>query len=135
MIIFYTNPGKNIQESYKIMNIDMETLSDTKIINQMLNIEKNACQIVENAIEKGNKVITEAREEAERLIEKRKQELSNDLLALEKKLQEETEKEAARIKAEKQQTLEMIDKQTISKKELTIKKICEFLFKQIMDDR
>ncbi|MGA1864771.1 MAG: hypothetical protein ACMUHX_06880 [bacterium] len=112
----------------------METLSDIKIINQMLSIEKNACQIVENAKEKGNKVITETREETERLIEKKKQELKNNLLALEKKLQEQTGKEVVRIKTEKQQVFEMIEKQRISKKELTIKKIREFLFKQVMDE-
>ena len=107
----------------------METTTDIYIINQMLDVEKNACQIIQEAKEKGNKLIAEARDEAKRIIEATQKDLDQKALTLEQELREETEKEVERIKANKQNAIEMIEKQSILKKELAIKKLRKFLFK------
>ncbi|MBN2372669.1 hypothetical protein JXL19_02620 [bacterium] len=47
----------------------METFSDTTLIDQMIEVEKMACRIIEDAKEKGNIILNQARDEARRIVE------------------------------------------------------------------
>jgi len=112
----------------------METSIDINIIHQMLGIEKSACQIIEEAKETGNRLISETRSESKRLIESTKKELSENAGELERKIQAEAEKEVKRIKSEKKNILEVVDKQAELRKEMAVKRIIKFLFKEVLED-
>ena len=112
----------------------METSVDISIIHQMLAVEKNACQIIEEARETGNRLISEARSESKRLLESTKKELSENAGELERKIQADAEKEVKRIKSEKKNIMELVDKQAELRKEMAVKRIIKFLFKEVLED-
>jgi len=112
----------------------METITDVTVILQMLDIEKSACKIIDEAKQEASKLIEEARNESRCLIEQTKQEIYRRSKVMERQSQEEAEEEIKRIHASKQDSLEKIKQQTQLKRELAVKIVSQFLLKTIVDD-
>ncbi|MGA1844083.1 MAG: hypothetical protein ACMUIS_05930 [bacterium] len=111
----------------------METITDVKVIRQMLDVEKSACTIIDEAKQEANKLIEEARNESRKIVEETKKEIIQRTEVLESQLQEEAEEEINRIHASKQDMLEIIKQKSHLKREQAVEIVSEFLFKTIVD--
>ncbi len=112
----------------------MENLTDSFIINEMFEVERNACLILESAKEEGNKLIKQARKKADELVEKTKEEILKNDSALEKRLKTITDEKVNQIIAKKQNILEKIEKEAELKSELALNKCVKFLLENVLGE-
>jgi len=106
----------------------MKGVAESNIIEEMLGVEKNACQVLEEAKEKGNRMVLQARSEARKLIEKTKEALQEEIKSLTKTLYLEGEERVEQIAVEKEKSLNRMKEQAVQKRELVLKELREILF-------
>lgn len=110
----------------------MENLTDNLIINEMLEVDKNASIIINEAKEEGNRIVKQARKETKQLIELTKEEIENDYSVLEKRLKKDAEERINNIILQKESLLKEIEKKAELKNGLALKKVKNFLFESVL---
>ena len=83
----------------------MECARETSVIGKMLQTDKEACRLLEEAVEKSNIIVLHAKDNAQKLLQKTKEDLQRKQESLQKRLMSEGEKEAAQIMAKKEEYL------------------------------
>lgn len=106
----------------------MLPVTETNILEKMLDADKNACLIIEEAKNKANAMIIQARVKAQKLIEKTRQEQEKIRQAMEDKLLYEGENEVARLLAEKDKYIQAINKKAFQQREQLLQELRTILF-------
>jgi vacuolar-type H+-ATPase subunit H len=106
-------------------------MTEREIINQMLQIEKDACQLIEETKDKANRLLGQSRKRSRLLNENTQMALSQDKEAMRERLFIETEKQIEKIKSEEQASLEKIEMQGKQRRDMAILLIKKLLFSSI----
>jgi vacuolar-type H+-ATPase subunit H len=114
------------------LNKGMVTMTEREIINQMLQIEKDACQSIEETKDKANRLLMQSRKKSRVLTENTQKTLSHDNEVLRERLLTEAERTIEKINKEKQAALEKIEMQGKQRRETAIHQIKKFLFNGII---
>jgi len=101
---------------------------NSAIIEEMLSVEKNAGRVLEEAKEKANQKVLQARSEARRLIEKTREDLQKERMALERRLCAEGDEEVARIITEKEQEIQTSKEHASKKREQAVADLRKIIF-------
>ncbi|MEW6381318.1 MAG: hypothetical protein AB1611_17170 [bacterium] len=105
---------------------------NSAIIEEMLGVERNAGKVLEEAKEKGNQIVLQARADARRLIEKTREDLQKERESLEQRLKMEGEEEVARIIAEKDEILLWIREHSRKNRERVLADLRSRLFEDLV---
>ncbi len=106
----------------------MSELSGITVIEKLLEADKNACQVLEEAKEKANIIIRQAKIEARKLIDKTKSDIQQNHESLKGRLFFEGEKEIDNIITEKKKYLQKIEKHALQQHKQVIQKLRKILF-------
>lgn len=98
------------------------------IIEKMLEADKNACRVLEEAKEKAEAIIQQAKFEARKLIDKTKIDLQHKHESLERKVLFEAEKEVNIIIQEKKKYLQEIERHSLQGHKQVIQELKKILF-------
>ncbi|MEW5803833.1 MAG: hypothetical protein AB1847_17200 [bacterium] len=103
-------------------------VENSAIIEEMLGVERNAGRVLEEAKEKGNQMVLQARSEARRQIEETKEDLQKERDALERRLRAEGKKEVTRIIEERDRAIHRINEKARQQREMALAELREILF-------
>ena len=110
-------------------------MTEREIINQMLQVEKDACQIIEATKDKANRMLMQSRKKSRMLTENTQKDMSHNKEVLKERLLKEAEKTIEKINKKKQAALEKIEVQGKEEKETAIHKVKKFLFDGIQKEK
>lgn len=110
-------------------------MTEREIINQMLEVEKEACKIIDQTKDKANRLLMQYRKKSRIITENTQKNLSRDKEVLKKQLLAEAEKTIERINKEKQVVLEKIEIHGKEKREKAINQVKKFLFDGIEKEK
>lgn len=97
-------------------------------IEEMLAVEKNAGKVLEEAKEKANQKILQARSEARNLLDKTREDLLKEREALEARLRTEGEEEVARVTAQRGDAIQRIKEKAHQQHDHALADLRELLF-------
>jgi vacuolar-type H+-ATPase subunit H len=106
----------------------MQGATESSLIEEMLEVERNACRVLEEAKEKGNQMVVQARSEARRMMEITREDLQKDREAMGKRLDLEGQEEVAQIMADKENALQRIKVHACQQRERVLQCLREMLF-------
>ena len=108
----------------------MQGTAEKSIIEKRLEVEENACQVLQEVMEKGNKMVffLQSKEEMRKLMKKIKEDLQRREKYLEKTLFFEGEIDAAQIMVKKEKCLNELKRIAIQRRSLVLKELWDVVF-------
>lgn len=97
-------------------------------INRLLDADENARRILEEAKERGNRGMAQARGESRQLIETTKETLKKNRESLQRQVTVEGEQEVVRFKVQKEKTIKELKQKAVQRHDRVVKELREILF-------
>ena len=108
-------------------------MREKEVLEKMLQVEQNACHVVEEAKEEANKLLAHARNKARCAIDSTKGAICQDREKLREHLNKEAEEKVKIINEEKKHTEGKIKMRAHLKREEAIKKAKKYLFDDFLE--